>query len=39
MFKDFAKVFGVMWVVSALCSLAVAGGVIYVVIHFASKFW
>ncbi len=29
----------VLWVVSVLISLSVAGGLIYVAIHFISKYW
>lgn len=32
--------FGVIaWVFVALCTLAFWGGVIYLIVHFASKFW
>jgi hypothetical protein len=27
------------YVLYALCSVAVAGGVIYIVVHFAQKYW
>ena len=33
------KVIFTFWVLGALASLAVSGGIIYVAIHFIKKFW
>lgn len=33
------KGFSIVWAVAILTNLAIAGGIIYIVWHFAAKYW
>jgi hypothetical protein len=38
-FPNIPKLFGIMWAISLIFSLAVTVGVAYAIFHFVTKYW